>query len=81
MSAYQKPNLIKDIATYQHMLPDKTAYQHQSVSTLKDTILNVMQNSLKSREDNASKMTKSQREFLDPNARNTTSKKFKKRIE
>ena len=59
MSAYQKPNLIKDIATYQHMLPDKTAYQHQSVSTLKDTILNVMQNSLKSREDNASKMTKS----------------------
>lgn len=59
ISVYQKPNLIKDIATYQHMLPDKTAYQHQSVSTLKDTILNVMQNSLKSREDNASKMTKS----------------------
>ena len=59
MSVYQKPNLIKDIATYQHMLPDKTAYQHQSVSTLKDMILNVMQNSLKSREDNASKMTKS----------------------
>lgn len=59
MSVYQKPNLIKDIATYQHMLPDKTAYQHQSVSTLKDTILNVMQNSLRSREDNASKMTKS----------------------
>ena len=59
MSVYQKPNLIKDIATYQHMLPDKTAHQHQSVSTLKDTILNVMQNSLKSREDNASKMTKS----------------------
>ena len=70
------------------MLPGETAYKYQTISTLKVTILNVMQNSL-SQNNSIKQILKKQRfkndwkldKISNPNARKATSERSKQRIE